>query len=314
MSNTRVYATRIKNNDILLHSSSGGMFTALSDAVLETGGAVACTKYDYANYKAEYQLILNKVGRDEARGSKYFQSSPGDIFQKCAEWVDANPDQYLLFIGMGCQADGFRKYAELKGIADHVYVVDIICHGSPSPQLWSEYAQHLEECANGNITDLTFKDKRNGWKSPTALAKIKGKEYLLGDYTKIFYNRCALRPSCYVCPYATVERETDITIGDFWGIENVMPEFYSEEGNSLVLLHTPKGQQLFEKIQGSLDVRESNSKECLQPNLVQPTPVSERREEFWEDYCRKGIEFVIKKYGTMSLKKKIKNKLCKIFG
>lgn len=121
-----------------------------------------------------------------------------------------------------------------------------------------------------------------------------------------------LRPSCYECPYATTERKTDITIGDFWHIEETIPDFYDPNGNSLFLIHTNRGEELFEKIKNDLDYRLSNTTQCWQPNLEAPTKKSEQREEFWNDYQKKGIDFVMKKYGTVSMKTKIKNKLLKI--
>lgn len=194
-----------------------------------------------------------------------------------------------------------------------LYAHYIICHGSPSPKLWREYAESIQR-KDGKITYLTFKDKRNGWKSPTAYVKVNGTEKPIKDYVKVFYNRCALRPSCYECPYATTKRKTDMTIGDFWHIEETIPDFYDPNGNSLFLIHTNRGEELFEKIKGALDCRLSNTTQCWQANLEAPTKKSEQREEFWGDYQKKGIDFVVKKYGTVPMKTRIKNKLLKIMG
>lgn len=191
---TRVYAGRVRDKETLMLCSSGGAFTVLSDFFLEKGDAVVANVYNYQTNTSEFHLIQNKSERDAARGSKYMQSKPGDIFREAYQWLMLNPERNLLFVGMGCHADGFRKYAEMKCIRDRVYVVDIICHGSPSPKLWKEYAESLEK-RKGKITYLTFKDKRNGWKSPTAFVKINGKEVSISDYVKVFYNRCTLRPS-----------------------------------------------------------------------------------------------------------------------
>lgn len=306
--NTIVYAGRLKDKTALLSSSSGGAFTALSDAFLSSGNAVVAAGYNYNSHTTEFQIILNKGQRDVAKGSKYMQSKPGDIFKQAYYWLMDNPEKKLLFIGMGCQADGFRKHAELKGIRDRVFIVDIICHGSPSPKLWKEYAESIE-ATRGKITYLTFKDKRNGWKSPTAYVVVDGEEKLVNDYVRIFYNRCALRPSCYECPYATIERKTDMTIGDFWGIDERIPDFYDPDGNSLFLLHTDRGVELFEEIKASLDYRLSDTTECLQPNLEAPTSKSELRDKFWKDYQKKGIGYIMKEYGTVSMKTRIKNKI-----
>ena len=137
--------------------------------------------------------------------------------------------------------------------------------------------------------------------------KVNGSERPLKDYVKVFYNRCALRPSCYECPYATTERKTDMTIGDFWHIEETIPDFYDPNGNSLFLIHTDRGEELFEKIRDNLDYRLSNTTQCWQANLEAPTQKSEQRDAFWNDYQKKGIDFVMKKYGTVPMKTKVKN-------
>ena len=308
---TIVYAGRIKYKSALMSSSSGGAFTALSDAFLKSGDAVVAAVYNYENHTVEFQMILDEKQRERAKGSKYMQSKPGDIYQEAYHWLMDNPKKELLFVGMGCQSDGFRKFSEIKGIRDRVYIVDIICHGSPSPKLWREYAESIQK-KDGRITYLTFKDKRNGWKSPTAYVKVNGSERPLKDYVRVFYNQCALRPSCYECPYATTERKTDMTIGDFWHIEETIPDFYDPNGNSLFLIHTDRGEELFEKVRDNLDYRLSNTAQCWQANLEAPTQKSEQRDVFWNDYQKKGIDFVIKKYGTVPMKTKVKNKLLKI--
>lgn len=285
---TIVYAGRLKDKSALMSSSSGGAFTALSDAFLKSGDAVVAAVYNYENHTVEFQMILDEKQRERAKGSKYMQSKPGDIYQEAYHWLMDNPKKELLFVGMGCQSDGFRKFSEIKGIRDRVYIVDIICHGSPSPKLWREYAESIQK-KDGRITYLTFKDKRNGWKSPTAYVKVNGSERPLKDYVKVFYNRCALRPSCYECPYATTERKTDMTIGDFWHIEETIPDFYDPNGNSLFLIHTGRGEELFEKIRDNMDYRLSNTAQCWQANLEAPTQKSEQRDVFWTITKRKEL-------------------------
>lgn len=311
---TLVYAGRVKDKEVLMRSSSGGAFTALSDYFLARGDAVICSIYNYDVHETEYRLITKTTERDIARGSKYMQSKPRNIFKESTSWLKRNPEKNLLFIGMGCQAEGFRKYMDVSGLRKRAWIVDIICHGSPSPKLWREYAASLEKKNGGKLSGLMFKDKRNGWQHPTAKVNVGGREILIGDYVRIFYNCCALRPSCHICPFATTERLVDMTIGDFWGIEKRMPDFCIQNGNSLFLIHTQRGAELFDRIKGSLDYRESSVMDCLQPNLEKPTSVSDRRAEFWRDYQKKGINYIMKKYGTISLQMKVKNRIKKVIG
>lgn len=309
---TKVYAGRIKDQEALLKSSSGGAFIAFSDYFLNRGDMIVASNYNYQTHTEEFTFLHNKTERKAACGSKYMQSKPGSIFRKAERWLIENPQKSLLFVGMGCQSDGFRKYAELKGFRDRVYIVDIVCHGVPSPKLWKDYVESIERKHGGKVSYLTFKDKREGWSSPTAFVVINNKEVPIKDYVNIFYNRCALRPSCHICPYATIKRKTDITIGDFWHIEQTIPDFYDPNGTSLFLIHTNRGEELFEKIKGNLDYRLSNTQQCRQANLEAPTPVSKHRQKFWNDYKEKGIDYIMKKYGTVTLTSKVKNKLSEI--
>jgi coenzyme F420-reducing hydrogenase beta subunit len=311
---TRVYAGRVKDYDALMCSSSGGAFKVISDYFLLNGCAIVCAVYDYDIHETRFKLITSEASRDAARGSKYMQSKPGEIFKESVAWLKQNPEKSLLFVGMGCQAEGFRKFEEVKGLRDRVYIVDIICHGSPSPKLWREYAALIENKNHGKISYLSFKDKRNGWNAPTAFVQINGEEMPIKDYVRIFYNCCALRPSCHVCPFVTTERKTDLTIGDFWHIEESIPDFYDKNGTSIFLIHTDRGAELFERIKDDLDYRESNVKQCWQTNLEKPTPISEHRVEFWRDYNNKGINHIMKKYGTTPIMTRVKNKVRKIRG
>lgn len=303
---TEVYAACLKDKKELAKSSSGGGYTALSDCFLNNDFAIISAVYNYQTHTEEYSLVRSRDERDAARGSKYVESKPGDIFKVAEKWLQDNPEKELLFVGMGCQAEGFRKFAEVSGLRNRVYVVDIICHGSPSSRLWKEYAKSLERKHNGKITYLTFRDKRNGWTVPTAYCTINDKEVRIADYVNIFYSRCAYRPSCHVCPFDTTERKVDITIGDFWHIDKTIPDFYDEAGISVFLLHTNRGRELFDKIRPTIDYRKSNTTECWQLNLESPTPVSPNRDEFWKDYHDKGINYISKKYGSISMKLKIK--------
>ena len=115
-------------------------------------------------------------------------------------------------------------------------------------------------------------------------------------YRDMFYNDDALRTSCFKCPYKNVVHTSDITIGDFWGIEKWAADFDDTKGISLTILNTPKGEQLFGKAKESLDIRESAIEDCLQPCLKQPMPRPAKRERFWRDFETKPFEYVLAHY------------------
>lgn len=301
-----VYAARIKDRKRLYISSSGGIFTALSDYMLERKYAVVCSVYNYDDSEMRFCLITNKTQRDDALGSKYIQSNMQGIYKQAIHWLKNNPDKKLAFCGMGCQAAAFKSVMNSYNLGGRVIIIDIICQGVTSPNFWKHYVEFVGEKYNGEVTHLTFKDKRWNWKSPLAFAYVKGKEAPLFDFVKIMNDKLIFRPSCYVCPYATVKRDTDITVGDYWRIEKVMPSFYDSKGTSLVIVQSATGKQLFDNIINLLDYRVSTIDDAMQPSLKEPVAKPDLRSAFWCDYRNNNIKFVIDKYGKLSKKEEFK--------
>ena len=175
--------------------------------------------------------------------------------------------------------------------------------------MWKDYIEYFEKKHNMKIKYLNFRDKRNGWSKPYVYASDGKKEISTLDYVELFYSKAALNEKCYSCKYASLDRPGDITIGDFWGIERVMPDFYDEKGVSLVITNTEKGEKLFELAKASIVYRESNVNDCLQPNLCRPTEKSADRDKFLLDYKKHGIGYVIGKYTRTSFRGKLRFKI-----
>ena len=291
-----VFASRAKNAKVVKESSSGGLFTVLSDWFLEQQGAVASVVYDYQQQLPVFRLYTNKQTRDAARGSKYIQAVMGDIYHECISWLKENPDKLLLFVGVGCQVAGFRKVLMEKGLRDRAVLVDLICHGQPSSKLWIDYIRKLEWKLHGKVAYVTFKDKRNGWNHPTAFAQIGDREVPLEEFSCWFYEQLSLRNSCFRCPYTCIQRDTDLTIGDYWGIESVLPDFYDPMGNSLILVQSDKGKRLLAAVEDRIELVKSSVQDCLQPRLCSPAQKNPRTEKFWKDYAKFGVEKLMTKY------------------
>lgn len=307
---TRVFAVRIKKRETLSYSSSGGAFPALTEAFILNGNAVLCSSYNYESNKPEFRTVHSLEDRDKSRGSIYVQSSTGETWKEAKEWLRDNPEKQLMFFGTGCQCAGFIRYAEIEKFRDRITVIDIICHGTPSPLIWKEYIENL--IGDRRMTHVNFRDKRTGWDHSVGIATIDGEDVSIRKYRRIYSDRYTLRPSCTKCPYTKVERDTDMTIGDFWHMNKSMPDFFDPMGTSLLIIHTERGMELFDSISDSIEFRESNVRDCLQHNLVRPTEHSEKREKFWKDYREKGIEYVMDKYGTLSIFERGKRKIGKM--
>ena len=220
MENTLVYACRTKDREILARSSSGGAFTAISDVFLERGDAVLCSSYNYEEHRAQFALARTKEERDASRGSMYMQSYALDSWKEALAWLRQNPERSLLFTGVGCQAAGFMQFMKMNGMSGRIFTVDIICHGAPSPRIWAEYARSLEK--EGKLSDLNFKNKKTGWSKSVGTVRRDGEEISIAKYRRIYTDRYTIRPSCHSCPYTRIDRESDITIGDFWHMEKRM--------------------------------------------------------------------------------------------
>ena len=82
MSGLIVYAAKVKKRDVLYKSSSGGIFTALSNICLKQGDAIVCAVYDYTIHKSFFRILTTPEQRDKAIGSKYVQVKWGAFLEK----------------------------------------------------------------------------------------------------------------------------------------------------------------------------------------------------------------------------------------
>lgn len=308
-----VYAIQQKDNQIRMESASGGAYTAISDYGLDLSSAIYGVKFD-EKFNVIHSKALTVASRDEFRGSKYVQSNLNDTFKQIQN--NLTDGQSVLFSGTGCQVAGLRKFLDgTKTDISNLITNDIICHGVPSPLLWADYLKVVQ--IKEDLESYTFRYKKKGWRGYNVKVKyktgnIKVNTPAIRIYATIFASDLALRPSCYKCQFTNIKRTSDITIGDFWGIEKTRPEIDDNKGLSLILVNTPKGKYIFDKIKGKLDVWESNTDDCLQPNLQHPTKMPEKRELFWQEYYKYGFNFIARKYGGYNLKTKLKYVIKKI--
>jgi len=299
-----VYALKHKSDEVVMNSSSGGAFTSISDYIIERGGIVYGAAHD-ENLKTIHIRASNKEDRNKCRGSKYVQSDLADNFKKIKE--DLSNGKKVLFTGTPCQVAGLRKFLDLSSCEDTcLYTADLVCHGVPSPQLFSEYIKYCEKKRGVRIKEYCHRSKDSGWGHvEEAIYKNGMKDnfsFLSRIWRNFYYSHLFFRPSCYICEYANLRRPGDITIADYWGIEKAHPEFADKNGVSLVLINTPKGKQLFESIQKSVLCIQSDTKSCMQKNLRQPPDRPTARDSAWERYKKHGFEYIAKKYGGYGIK------------
>ena len=308
----QVYAVKHNNLETRMASRSGGIFTAITDYILSKNGVVyGCILNE--SFEAIHVRAETVEERNRMRGSKYVQSNMGDIFLQVQK--DLKSERLVVFSGTSCQVDGLKAF--LGKDYDKLFCIDIVCHGVPSPLVWKKYLEWQEK-KHGTCIAVDFRNKKDfGWAAhvESLVMKQKDKDTVKIDssvFTKIFYEHSVLRPSCYHCPYKSIHHPGDITIADYWGIDEAAPGFNDNKGVSLVLVNNESGIAMFEQVKNDITWQKTKIEDSLQPPLVKPFEQPKKREEFWQDFQNSKFDKVAKKYGGLGIWNKIKRKLVRI--
>lgn len=293
-----VYACKNQDEKIRMKSSSGGVFTLIAEYILEQDGVIFGAKFN-ETLEVVHDYIERKEELDKFRGSKYLQSKIGDTYAKVKELLDIG--RKVLFTGTPCQVEGLLSY--LRKDYDNLYTQDIICHGVPSPRVWKKYLEYKKEKNGEYPKSVNFRKKDIlGWSKYQVSYTYSNKEENIhhddDPYMKLFLRNFDLRESCYECSFKNIYRKSDITIADFWGINEVNKEFNDEKGISAILIHSAKGKELFDKIKDKIEYTKANINDIIKHNscICISTKYNEKREEFFEDLEYKDFEDIIQKY------------------
>ena len=262
----------INNNDnIRIQSSSGGVFTLIAEYVLDNGGVVFGAAFD-DELNVKHIEVSTKKELNLLRGSKYLQSEIGDSFIRVKEYLENG--KLVLFTGTPCQISGLKAY--LNKAYDNLIMQDLICHGVPSPKVWQIYLRYQSKKHKSQVDRESipvFRKKDEGWQRySVSLSFINGAEYCSTFDRDLFMNaflsNICLRLSCYNCHSKSLNRESDITLADFWGVDNVIPELFDDIGTSLVLVNSKKGMKIFEYISQYMKCRETDIDVAVSYNLA----------------------------------------------
>lgn len=295
----KTYAAIYNNNEIRETSSSGGIFSALADKFDVVYG-VAMTDDCYGA-----EMIRVEGDISPLRGSKYFQAKVGDTFKLVKK--DLEDGRMVLFSGTGCQINGLFMF--LGKEYSNLFLLDIICHGTPSPKLWREYALY-HESKYGKLESVNFRCKDDNWIN---FGMKENQMYIpmnKDSFMCMFLRNYCLRPACYEC-HAKHYKKSDMTIADFWGIENVAPEMNDGRGTSLVIARTNKGQKLFDSIKSELKWKEVSYEDGVRSNPSEYSSVARPplRNTFFKDLEKISFQQMEKKYLDGPLWKRAGRKL-----
>lgn len=281
-----VYAAKNSDDDIRLKSSSGGIFTLLAEQTIKGGGVVfgACWDKDW-NVKHDY--IDNISDLQRFRSSKYLQSVIGDNYLKAEQFLKTG--RKVMFTGTPCQIAGLKHF--LRKEYDNLLAVEIICHSVPSPGVWQQYLTtrlHTLKWNKSDIRNISFRDKKTGWKTYSFVIENKDGNSFIELSSKNAFMRGFLadlytRPSCYACPAKQLRSGSDLTLGDFWGIESLMPEIDDDKGVSAIIVNSDKGKQVLHNINVELYEVSYNKLTTRNPALVKSFPITPKRNEFFKE-------------------------------
>lgn len=276
------YAAYNKDESIRKNSSSGGIFSAIASLILERGGVVFGVTFD-EKQRVIHAKVENKEELAKLRGSKYVQSDVGTSYQDAKQILEQG--KWVLYTGTPCQISGLYHY--LGRDYDKLITQDIICHGTMSPLVLQRYLRYMESKHKSTVDRISFRDKTYGWNSyGMKLLFSNGSNYVRkasDDYLlKIYSANICLRPSCHVCAFKHIHREADITLADFWNIQQIDAHIDAEQGVSLVMLHSLKGKQIFEDIANEIICKAEEFDEALKYNMsmIISAPKHSKRERF----------------------------------
>ena len=306
--NVQAYAVINKDEGVRKDSSSGGVFTQIAKYVLSKNGVVFGALFD-ENFKVKHAYIESENDLIKLQKSKYVQSEIGVTYKEAKNFLDQG--RFVLFTGTPCQIGGLQAY--LKKPYDNLITQDFICHGVPSPKVWKKYIDKKKKV--GNIKEVSFKDKRTGWNKYSITFKRDNKtDTELASknlYMLLFLKDVILRQSCYNCAFKQKYRNSDITLADYWGVENVHLQFSDDKGTSLVVLNSKKGKDVFNEINKNFIYEQTDLDKAIKYNscMVKSVNVNKNREDFFKRLDKCDVEKLTKKYTQTSKLKRIINKL-----
>ena len=289
------FAAWNRDDAIRKDSTSGGVFTAIAEYVLEGGGVVYGAAMD-GHQHLRHIACFRKEDLWRLRGAKYVQSDLDGIFREIREAVKTRP---VLFSGTPCQVDGLYRF--LGSRPENLTTCDLVCHGVPSPGVWEDVARAIEKKKNKRLEAVRFRNKVEGWKNShfTTVYEdgtVDSAPLFATGFGRAFGRALFLRQSCHRCQYTNLNRPGDFTLGDLWGLK---PDEFPEQqhaGVSLLLVNTPHGSYLFDQLDLECQPFPVERAVAGNPRLAGPIGPAADRAAFFASYAVEPFDEVRKHF------------------
>lgn len=308
-----VYAAISNDEELRNNSSSGGVFSILATQVLATGGIIYGAAFDRKDWHVFHRSAESQQELAELRGSKYVQSDIGQVYHSALENLERG--RKVLFSGTPCQVAAFRNF--LGRDWDNLLLVDVVCHGAPSPLAWQKYLQKRTDIVqrgnrNGTVDgstvrEVSLRNKSYGWQRySVSILFSNGETYLrehqYDSFIQAFLKELCTRPSCHFCPVRELRSGADLTIGDYWRVRERHPAMDDDKGTSLVLVNTNKGRCAFEGIEDFLCFESSSYEDAVRVNpaiLLSPV-INDKRAAFFSRLVMNDFDDLVLRLSSAS--------------
>lgn len=308
-----------------MQSSSGGIYPLAARTVMRQGGTVYAACYD-DDLNVVHERITDEEGLKKSIGSKYICSTLNNTFGSVRE--DLQSGLPVLFVGTPCQCEGLLSYLEVVcEDRENLTVMDFVCHGIPGRVPWREYRKSLLK-QGLDLKEVNMRDKKTGWTRAEYSWKLtdrQGNTRYIGQkqipFMKGMIKNLYCRHSCYECPFKGIDRNTDLTVGDYWGVWKLQPEMDDNKGTSLLMIHTERGLELWNDIRQDVTYKEADVSGAVEANvcIVRSCSRNPDRDVFFKR-LRAGEDFSVivkdltKESAWNSLKDKAKRKMRSVIG
>lgn len=308
------YAVKAKDEESRLKSASGGAAATFAEKVIDDGGFFTGVVYD-EKFNVVHEVCREKNKIDLFRDSKYVQSDMNGIYKKIGELL--NDGKQVFATGTPCQIAALRsRYGNEN---KNLILCDFVCTGVSTPELIKKYIAFVEHSEKKKVKNIYLRDKTNGWKNSNVrfVFDDDSQKIVLRENCE-FYNfalSSAVRNSCYSCKFKNFNIYSDITIGDYWGIDKKYPDFNDNKGCSLVMINTERGSSFFEKTLPYFDVVETGVDFAIEthPKLLKSIGKDINRSAFFGDFRKtdspESFKKLVKLYTSKDIISTIKRKL-----
>lgn len=286
------YAIWTKNYDDRNCCASGGISTGIARFFIKNQGVVFGAAFD-DNLNLEMKMAETEDELIQFRGSKYVQCNTEYSYRQVKEQLAHGKE--VLYVGTPCQIAGLNAF--LQKPQSNLYTIDIICHGTPPLKYLKEYCE--QKFPEHKVSRVTFRGEND-----FQFCAFEGKNIIykkptyLDSYFHAFLKGVTYRENCYSCKYATGKRCSDLTIGDFWGINSETLNNHFDGRISLLLQNTNKGKLLFEKVKDEFVFEKRDIEEAIKGNdqLQRPTTKHKERKRFFKNYKKSNIYVALESF------------------